>query len=61
MGDSVAVYRARRVFVVADLSSSTQYYATSIGLSITECENFMRTLGSPPFNHVGKCSERVSK
>jgi hypothetical protein len=49
------------VFVVSDLSSSTQYYATSIGLSISECENFMRTLGGPPLKHVGKCSERVPK
>jgi hypothetical protein len=49
------------VFVVSELSSSTQYYATSIGLSISECESFMRTLGGPPLNHVGKCSERVPK
>jgi type VI protein secretion system component VasF len=48
------------VFAISEATSSTQYHATSIGMSISECENVMRTLGGPR-TPVGKCIERVPK
>jgi hypothetical protein len=51
-------------FVVSEGASSTQYYATAIGMSFGECESFIRKQHGPfmpadvPY---GTCRERVPK
>jgi hypothetical protein len=56
----IALAAGFAVFLISEGTSSTQYYATSVGMSISECEKFMRTLSGwrAP---VEKCSERVPK
>lgn len=49
------------VFVVSEEVSDTEYYASSVGLSISECRDVATRLGMPYSAADSKCRERIPK
>lgn len=49
------------LFIISEALSTTQYYATSIGMSISECRKALVILGATHSEADSKCSERIPK
>lgn len=49
------------VFVILEAASDTQYYASSIGMSISECRTVQMKFGVPHQQAEEQCSRRVPK
>lgn len=49
------------MFLISEAFSTTEYYASSIGMSISDCRKVMTTLGTAYGEADRKCSERIPK